>query len=128
MSDDEATIQSGIKTVKDILMNHFVHRNESELVKSTIKEKGRHKVIDTIVVELSDGAGIYEASFSNLGLKRVPVDSSYIKKHPKLLVNNATGKIGLVGYWDCVCFDEFAGKDKKVDKNLVDIMKNYMAN
>jgi ATP-dependent Lon protease len=252
-TDDEATIQSGIKTVKDILMNHFVHRNESELVKSTIKEKGRHKVIDKIVVELNDGAGIYEASFSNLGLKRVPVDPSYIKKHPKLLVggvwsiadlsympndnpkenpwhlenlkpiqianvdvdgfmaarrefsteewmdvllqsmgfnpemftrrgkflllirlipfcernynlielgpkgtgkshiysefsphgilisggevtvaklfvNNATGKIGLVGYWDCVCFDEFAGKDKKVDKNLVDIMKNYMAN
>ena len=46
----------------------------------------------------------------------------------KLFVNNASGKIGLVGYWDCVCFDEFAGKDKKVEKNLVDIMKNYMAN
>ena len=47
---------------------------------------------------------------------------------PKLFVSNASGKIGLVGYWDCVCFDEFAGKDKKVDKALVDIMKNYMAN
>jgi ATP-dependent Lon protease len=46
----------------------------------------------------------------------------------KLFVNNASGKIGLVGYWDCVCFDEFAGKDKRVDKALVDIMKNYMAN
>ncbi len=47
---------------------------------------------------------------------------------PKLFVSNASGKIGLVGFWDCVCFDEFAGKDKKVDKALVDIMKNYMAN
>jgi uncharacterized protein (TIGR02688 family) len=47
---------------------------------------------------------------------------------PKLCVSNASGKIGLVGYWDCVCFDEFAGKDKKVDKALVDIMKNHMAN
>jgi hypothetical protein len=46
----------------------------------------------------------------------------------KLFVNNSTGKIGLVGYWDCVCFDEFAGKDKKVDKSLVDIMKGYLAN
>jgi ATP-dependent Lon protease len=46
----------------------------------------------------------------------------------KLFVNNASGRVGLVGYWDCICFDEFAGKDKKVDKNLVDIMKNYMAN
>jgi hypothetical protein len=47
---------------------------------------------------------------------------------PKLFVSNASGKIGLVGFWDCICFDEFAGKDKKVDKALVDIMKNYMAN
>ena len=48
---------------------------------------------------------------------------------PKLFVSNAAnGKIGLVGYWDTIAFDEFAGKKKKVDKSLVDIMKNYMAN
>jgi ATP-dependent Lon protease len=47
---------------------------------------------------------------------------------PKLLVNNSTGKIGLVGFWDVVAFDEFAGKKKQVNKALVDIMKNYMAN
>ncbi|MCP5276683.1 MAG: BREX system Lon protease-like protein BrxL, partial [Burkholderiales bacterium] len=47
---------------------------------------------------------------------------------PKLFVSNSSGKIGLVGYWDCVAFDEFAGKQKRVDKALVDIMKNYMAN
>ena len=47
---------------------------------------------------------------------------------PKLFVNNSSGKIGLVGYWDVVAFDEFAGRQKRVDKALVDIMKNYMAN
>ncbi|MCP4686750.1 MAG: BREX system Lon protease-like protein BrxL, partial [Desulfobacterales bacterium] len=47
---------------------------------------------------------------------------------PKLFVNNTTGKIGLVGYWDVVAFDEFAGRQKRVNKSLVDIMKNYMAN
>jgi len=47
---------------------------------------------------------------------------------PKLFVSNSSGKIGLVGYWDVVAFDEFAGKQKRVDKALVDIMKNYMAN
>ena len=46
----------------------------------------------------------------------------------KLFVNNSSGKIGLVGYWDVVTFDEFAGQEKKVDKALVDILKNYMAN
>ena len=42
---------------------------------------------------------------------------------PKLFVNNTSGKIGLVGYWDAVAFDEFAGRQKKVDKALVNIMK-----
>jgi ATP-dependent Lon protease len=46
----------------------------------------------------------------------------------KLFVNNGNGQIGLVGYWDNVAFDEFAGVSKRVDKNLVDTMKNYMAN
>jgi ATP-dependent Lon protease len=46
----------------------------------------------------------------------------------KLFVNNSTGKIGLVGFWDCVAFDEFAGKQKRPKPDIVDIMKNYMAN
>jgi ATP-dependent Lon protease len=46
----------------------------------------------------------------------------------KLFVNNSNGRIGLVGYWDVVAFDEFAGKKKRADKALVDILKNYMAN
>ncbi|MEF2736636.1 MAG: BREX system Lon protease-like protein BrxL, partial [Bifidobacterium choerinum] len=46
----------------------------------------------------------------------------------KLFVNNATGRVGLVGFWDTVAFDEFAGRSKKAGKELVDIMKNYMAN
>ena len=46
----------------------------------------------------------------------------------KLFVNNSTGKIGLVGFWDCVAFDEFAGANKKPKADIVDILKNYMAN
>ncbi len=46
----------------------------------------------------------------------------------KLFVNNSSGEIGLVGYWDVVALDEFAGKTKRTDTGLVDIMKNYMAN
>ena len=250
---DEASIKTGIETVKEILRTHYVHRNEAGLVKSIIKEKGRHKVIDKVVVALNDNAGVYEAAFSNLGIKKVLVDSDTVKKHPKLLVsgvwcivdleydivedpksspwgletikpiqvsrfdydgyiqarkefttdewidlllqsigfepemfgprtkllqlvrlipfcernynlielgpkgtgkshiysefsphgilvsggevtvpklfvNNSTGKLGLVGYWDTVAFDEFAGKKKRPNKALVDIMKNYMAN
>jgi len=252
-TDDREVIAAGLQSVQRILAKHYVHRNQAELVKSTIKEKGRHKVIDKVSVELNEKGGFYEAEFSNLGLRRVPLPDDFVRRYPKLLVggiwcivdvayevvqdqkvspwqletlkpiqvanidyeeflraraqftteewmdtlmqsmgfnpemfgrraklltllrlvpycernynllelgpkgtgkshiyaefsphgmlisgsevttpklfvSNATGRIGLVGYWDCICFDEFAGKEKRVDKALVDIMKNYMAN
>jgi ATP-dependent Lon protease len=252
-TDDEASIQTGIETVKDILRKHYVHRSESGLIQSTIKEKGRYKVIDMVSVALNEKTDSYEATFENLGIKKVAVDSGTVKAHPKLLVtgvwsiadvqyefsedarispwileaikpiqiakvdfegfktaraafttdewidilmqsigfnpqafgrrskllqlmrlipfvernynmielgpkgtgkshiysefsphgqlisggevsipklfvNNANGRIGLVGFWDVVAFDEFAGRDKKANRALVDIMKNYMAN
>jgi ATP-dependent Lon protease len=252
-TDDEASIDSGIETVKEILRKHYVHRSEAGLIQSTIKEKGRYKVIDQISVSLNEKTDSYEASFDNLGIKKVAVDSGTIKAHPKLLVtgvwciadvqyefdedartspwildtikpiqiakvdyegyisaranfstdewidllmqsigfkpeafgrrskllqlmrlipfvernyniielgpkgtgkshiysefsphgqlisggevsipklfvNNSNGRIGLVGYWDVVAFDEFSGREKTANKALVDIMKNYMAN
>ena len=39
-TSDETTIQEGIESVKNILAKHYVHRNESELIKSNIREKG----------------------------------------------------------------------------------------
>jgi len=252
-TDHEASIETGIETVKEILRKHYVHRSEAGLIQSTIKEKGRYKVIDQISVSLNEKTDSYEATFDNLGIKKVAVDSGTIKAHPKLLVtgvwciadvqyefsedartspwmletikpiqiarvdyegykeargqftkdewidllmqsigfnpeafgrrskllqlmrlipfvernyniielgpkgtgkshiysefsphgqlisggevtipklfvNNSNGRIGLVGYWDVVAFDEFAGREKTANKALVDIMKNYMAN
>lgn len=252
-TDDEASIETGIETVKEILRKHYVHRNEAGLIQSTIREKGRYKVIDRISVALNEKTDAYEAVFENLSIKRVAVDSGTVKANPKLLVsgvwciadvqyefaedsrvspwvletlkpiqiarvdfepyvearkqfttdewidllmqsigfdpsafgkrskllqmmrlipfvernynlielgpkgtgkshvysefsphgqlisggevsipklfvNNSNGRIGLVGYWDVVAFDEFAGREKSANKALVDIMKNYMAN
>jgi ATP-dependent Lon protease len=252
-TDDEASIATGIETVKDILRKHYVHRSQAGLVQSTIKERGRYKVIDQVSVALNEKTDAYEAVFENLGIKRVAIDSATVKTHPKLLVtgiwciaevqyefseesrispwiidtlkpiqiarvdydgyretrdkftteewidllmqsigfdpslfgrrskllqllrlipfvernynlielgpkgtgkshiysefsphgqlisggeitipklfvNNSNGRIGLVGYWDVVAFDEFAGREKTANKALVDIMKNYMAN
>ncbi|MCG2587765.1 BREX system Lon protease-like protein BrxL [Rhodohalobacter sulfatireducens] len=252
-TDDEETIREGVETVKSIITKHFVHRDEAQVIKSTVRERGSHRIIDKVAVKLNDKKDIYEAYFGNLGLNKVPIQDSFVKKHPKLLsggvwcivtlgyqpseerdaipwtieklkpiqisgvdldeykelrqkftteewinllmqsiglnpeefsdrskllqlarlipfaeknynlielgpkgtgkshlyselsphgilisggevskaklfVNNSTGEIGLVGYWDVVAYDEFAGKTKKADRGLVDILKNYMAN
>lgn len=73
-SDDEATIQAGIGAVRKILADHYVHRNQSELVKSTIREKGRHRIIDKVTATLNDKDDVYEAEFANLGIKGVLVE------------------------------------------------------
>ncbi len=251
---DEAQIAAGIERVLNILKEHYVHRSESGLIRSMIREKRKpHKVIDRISVSLNDKNDVYEATFSNLGISKVVVPSETVKLHQKLLTggvwcladisyehaegrdtpwtlealkpiqkstfnfdeyvearkqfstdewidvlmqsiglnpeafsrrkkfiqltrliafcernynlmelgSKGTGKshvfselsphgmlisggeitvpklfvenrrpynLGLVGHWSCVAFDEFAGKGKRVDKALVDIMKNYMAN
>lgn len=252
-TDDEETISAGVERVKDIVLQHFVHRDEANVIKSMIREKGSHRIIDKVSVRLNEKKDQYEANFANIGIKNVPIADDYIKEHQKLLsegiwclitmgyfaseekdslpwhvesmkpiqmshidlneykdaranftkedwvdllmqtiglnpeeftfrskilqltrlipfvennyniielgpkgtgkshifsemsphgillsggevtkaklfVNNSTGDIGLVGYWDVVAYDEFAGRSKKVDRGLVDIMKNYMAN
>lgn len=44
-----------------------------------------------------------------------------------LFYNNARRKVGLVGFWDVVAFDEVAGM-KVTDADTIQIMKDYMAN
>jgi ATP-dependent Lon protease len=44
-----------------------------------------------------------------------------------LFYNNARHKIGLVGFWDTVAFDEVSGIKVK-DPDAIQIMKDYMAN
>lgn len=65
--------------------------------------------------------------FSELSPHGILISGGEVSK-AKLFVNNANGEIGLVGYWDVVTYDEFAGRSKRTDTGLVDIMKNYMAN
>jgi ATP-dependent Lon protease len=44
-----------------------------------------------------------------------------------LFYNMSTRTIGLVGLWDCVAFDEVAGLKNLKDKDVVELMKGYMA-
>jgi ATP-dependent Lon protease len=84
-TDDENTISAGIETVKRIISDHFVHRDEAQIIKSTIRERGSHRIIDKVSIKLNDREDQYEAFFSNLGLNRIPISDEVIKEHPKLL-------------------------------------------
>lgn len=85
---DDKLILEGIEKVKAIIRDHFVYRDEAELVKSTIRSKGSYRVIDKISVVLNDNKDIHEATFTNLGIKKVPINDGLVKANPKLLSGN----------------------------------------
>jgi ATP-dependent Lon protease len=84
-TDDEITIAAGIQTVKKILAENYVRPDEAESVKSKIREYGRFKVIDRLTVTLNEKADIYQAAFTNLGLKGVKVEPEIVTENQKLL-------------------------------------------
>ncbi len=96
--NDEEVINNGIEKVKDVIKNNFVHRAEAEYVKSTIREKGSHKIIDKIFVTLNDDDNFYETSFANLGIDHVAIADSIVKKHKKLLSGGGVWCILTMGY------------------------------
>lgn len=84
-TDDEDSINDGVERVKGILSDNFVRPDEAEKVKSKIRELGQYTVIDRITVKLNEKKDVYEAEFSNLGLKGVEISSKYVKDYEKLL-------------------------------------------
>jgi ATP-dependent Lon protease len=84
-SDDAVVIETGLQTVKNILVENYVRPDEAEKVKSKIREFGSYKVIDKVTVKLNEKRDAYEALLSNLGVKDAQISDTYIRKFEKLL-------------------------------------------
>ncbi len=82
---DDDLIETGLGRVKKILTDNYVRPDEAEKVKSMIREKGTHKVIDKVSVRLNQKKDVYEASLSNLGIKDAVIPANIIKDNEKLL-------------------------------------------
>ncbi len=85
-TDDESAIKDGVERVKKILADNFVRPDEAEKIKSKIKEEGIYTIIDKITVRLNEKLDIYQAEFSNLGIKDALISDEFVKKYEKLLV------------------------------------------
>ncbi|MBT2571478.1 protease Lon-related BREX system protein BrxL [Planococcus sp. ISL-110] len=99
-TDDEQSIQEGVERVKKILTDNFVRPDESEKIKSRIRELGQYSIIDKVTVALNPRIDTYEAEFSNLGLKGVPIASNFVKEFDKLLVGGIWCMVKVDYYYD----------------------------
>lgn len=84
-TDDKDQIETWLNRVKSILSENYVRPDEAEKIKSIIKEKWNHTVIDKLTVKLDEKSDKYIAYFSNLWLKDVVLDSDMVKRYEKLL-------------------------------------------
>jgi len=104
-SDDDEIIESGVSKVKKILADNFVRPDEAQKIISVLRQRGSYTVIDKLTVNLNIKKDCYEAEFSNLGLKAIPVGEEYPSKYDRLLCG---------GIWCIVQLDyEFIEEDKK---------------
>ncbi|RIW32759.1 protease Lon-related BREX system protein BrxL [Bacillus salacetis] len=99
-TDDEESIQEGVQRVKKILSDNFVRPDEAEKIKSRIRELGQYSIIDKVTVVLNPKADQYEAEFSNLGLKGVPIPANFVKEFDKLLAGGIWCMVKIDYYYD----------------------------
>lgn len=104
-SDDDEVIGSGVERVKKILADNFVRPDEAQKILSRLRERGSYSVIDKLNVQLNIKADRYEAEFSNLGLKGIPIGEEYPTRYDRLLCG---------GIWCIIQLDyEYIEEDKK---------------
>ena len=104
-SDDPEIIEEGVGSVKRILADNFVRPDEAQKILSMLRQRGSHTVIDKITGALNIKEDRYEAEFSNLGLKSIPIHEDYPTKYDRLLCG---------GIWCIVQLEyEYVEEDKK---------------
>ena len=103
-STEEEQIEEGVLNVKRILTDNFVRPDEAQKIISKLREQGCYTVIDRLTVKLNYKSDTYEAEFSNLGIKNIPLDSHYALEYDRLLCG---------GIWCIVQLEYFFDEEDK---------------
>lgn len=117
-TDDEDAIEIGLKKIKHILSENYVRPDQSEYVKSKIKENGQYTVIDKITVVFDDREDKYVARFTNLRMDPFEVPSDLVIHNEKLLIG---------GIW-CIIKIEYVGLEKEDEDNDEAIEEDIFGN
>lgn len=107
-TDDQDVINAGIAKIKKVLTENYVRPDQSEYIKSKIRENGVYTIIDKISVVLNEREDKYVAYFTNLHIDPFEVT-------PDLVVNNE--KLLLGGIW-CILRISYQKKEEDEEEDL----------
>ena len=84
-TDDEEMVEEGVKRIRRILTENYVRPDESETIKSKIRELGQYTIIDKVHARLDEYRDIYVASFTNLAIEPFVMPPEYVRQYTKML-------------------------------------------
>lgn len=110
-SDDPNVVETGVNNVKRILADNYVRPDEAQKILSLLRQRGSYTVIDKITVNLNIKTDSYEAEFSNLGIKNIPISEEYPTHYDRLLCG---------GIWCIIQLEyEYVEEDKRRSPILI---------
>lgn len=110
-TDDDAAIANGMARIRKILAENYVRPEESEKIKSRIRELGQYTVIDKVSARLDEYRDLYVAQFTNLSIEPFVMPDEYVRQHTKIL----TG-----GIW-CIMRIQYLRPEDIAEDPLADI-------
>lgn len=84
-TDDPVAVEAGLERIRGILLNNYVRPDESEVIKSKIRELGSYTVIDKVSARLDEHSDVYVAHFTNLSIEPFIMPAEYVRQYTKIL-------------------------------------------
>jgi len=99
-TDDQATIEAGLKVVNSTIADNFVRPDEANKAQSFVREKGKHTIIDKVKVRYLSEDDKYWAEFVNFGHKYVHIPELYVQKYDRILMGGIWAQVDLIHRFD----------------------------
>lgn len=84
-TDDPDALEAGLARIRKILAENYVRTEESEVIKSRIRELGQYTIIDKVSAYLDERRDIYVANLSNLAIEPFVMPDEYVRRYTKML-------------------------------------------
>ncbi len=110
-TDDPEALAAGLGRIRKILADNYVRTEESEVIKSRIRELGQYTIIDKVSASLDERRDLYVAQLANLAIEPFVMPDEYVRKYTKML----TG-----GIW-CIARIQYLRPEDAVEDPLADV-------
>ncbi len=84
-TDDDEMVEQGVARIRKILTDNYVRPDESETIKSKIRELGQYTIIDKVHACLDERHDLYAAYFNNLDIDPFVMPEEYVREYTKIL-------------------------------------------